>query len=99
MLTIPLFKEPATVPNPEQTASLISLLLWTFLDPTVFLAYRIPHLSHDQLPPIADYDEAKNLVKKSFPKLDPFSGSRKQHLFWGLMSVYRESQIKVFRWR
>ncbi|KAI9449921.1 hypothetical protein BJY52DRAFT_1227472 [Lactarius psammicola] len=32
----------------------------------VFLAYRVPHLSHDMLPPLADYDYTKNLVKRSF---------------------------------
>lgn len=94
MLTLWL-KEPAAVPNPEQTASLISLLLWIFLDPIVFLAYRIPHLSHDQLPPLADYDRAKNLVQKSFPSLDPFSGGKKRHIFLGLMSVYRELLINI----
>jgi hypothetical protein len=60
------------VPNPEQTASLLSLLIYTFLDPIVFLAYRMPHLPHDQLPPLADYDYAKNLSKKALP-VCPFS--------------------------
>jgi hypothetical protein len=55
------------VPNPEQTASILSLVLYTFLDPIIFLAYRIPHLSHDQLPPLSDYDYAKHLKAKSFP--------------------------------
>ena len=55
------------VPNPEQTASLFSLLIYTFLDPIVFLACRIPHLSHDKLPPLADYDYAKNLSKHALP--------------------------------
>ncbi|KAI9436510.1 hypothetical protein BJY52DRAFT_1230473 [Lactarius psammicola] len=32
----------------------------------VFLAYRVPHLSHDMLLPLADYDYTKNLVKRSF---------------------------------
>jgi hypothetical protein len=41
-------------------------MLYTFLDPIVYLAYRVPHLSHDMLPPLADYDYAKNLVKRSF---------------------------------
>lgn len=76
-------------PNPEQTASLISLVTYAFLDPTILLANRIPHLSADQLPPIADYDQAKNLVKKSFPTLDPFTGGNK-HLFWGIVSVFRK---------
>ena len=42
------------------------MMTYTFLDPIVFLAYRVPHLSHDMLPPLADYDYTKNLVKRSF---------------------------------
>jgi hypothetical protein len=52
--------------NPEQTASRLSMMMYTFLDPIVFLAYRVPHLSHDMLPPLADYDYTKNLVRRSF---------------------------------
>jgi len=55
------------VPNPEQTASIFSLAIYSFLDPVVFLAYRAPHLAHDQLPPLADYDDARYLTEKSFP--------------------------------
>lgn len=58
---------PAPVPNPEQTASILSFALWSFLDPVVYLANQVSHLSYDQLPPLADYDEAENLAKKSFP--------------------------------
>ena len=54
-------------PNPEQTASLFSLITYSFLDPVVILANRIPHLSADLLPPLADYDYAKNLRAHSFP--------------------------------
>lgn len=60
-------KVPMEVPNPEQTASLLSLIVYSFLDPIVFLAYTIPHLSHDQLPPLSDYDDAVNLKAHSFP--------------------------------
>lgn len=42
------------------------MALYTFLDPYIFLGYRIPHLSLDQLPALADYDYTKNLVKRSF---------------------------------
>lgn len=42
-------------------------MIYSFLDPIVFLAYRIPHLSHDLLPPLADYDHAHQLKAKSFP--------------------------------
>lgn len=53
-------------PNPEQTASLLSLAFYSHLDSLILLAYRLPHLAHSQLPPLADYDHAKNLTKKAF---------------------------------
>lgn len=55
------------VPNAEQTASIFAFATYSFLDPIVFLAYHIPHLTHDQLPPLADYDYARHLTEKSFP--------------------------------
>ena len=54
-------------PNPEQTASIFSLIVYTFLDPLVFEAYRVPHLSHERLPAIADYDHTEYLREKAFP--------------------------------
>ena len=53
-------------PNPEQTASILSLILYTFLDSLVFEAYRVPHLSHERLPAIADYDRTDYLREKAF---------------------------------
>jgi hypothetical protein len=55
------------VPNPEQTASIFSLVVYSFLDPVIFEACRVPHLSHEQLPPLADYDYAKRLIEHAFP--------------------------------
>lgn len=40
--------------------------MYIFLDPIIFQASRVKHLSRDQLPPLADYDSAKNLIKRSF---------------------------------
>lgn len=54
-------------PNPEQTASLFSLLTYHFLDPIVWKAYRNPRVSYDELPPLADYDYAKNLLNRASP--------------------------------
>ncbi|KXN81115.1 ATP-binding cassette transporter abc4 [Leucoagaricus sp. SymC.cos] len=75
-------------PNPEQTASIFSMITYSFLDPIVFLAYRIPHLAHSQLPPLADYDYTHNLKVKSFRHLDLFSGAKNRHLFWGLLRIF-----------
>ncbi|KAH9028060.1 hypothetical protein EDB83DRAFT_1910199 [Lactarius deliciosus] len=88
-------KDPQQVINPEQTASLLSMMLYTFLDPIVFLAYRVPHLSHDMLPPLADYDYTRNLVQRSFKHLDTFSGGPRRHLFWGFMAVFRHEYIQL----
>jgi hypothetical protein len=54
-------------PNPEQTASILSLILYIFMDPLVFEANRVPHLSHERLPAIADYDHTEYLREKAFP--------------------------------
>ena len=54
-------------PSAEQTASLLSLITYTFLDRVVVLGNRLPHLPSDLLPPLADYDSAKNLRKRAFP--------------------------------
>ncbi|KAG0697813.1 hypothetical protein DFH29DRAFT_984146 [Suillus ampliporus] len=80
---------PTESPHPEQTSSWLSMILYTWLDPIVFKAYRVPHLSHEELPPLADHDYSRNLKKKSFPHLDPFSRSRRRHIFFGLMKTYR----------
>ncbi|KAG2065985.1 P-loop containing nucleoside triphosphate hydrolase protein [Suillus decipiens] len=79
---------PADHPHPEQTSSWLSMILYTWLDPIVFKASRVPHLSHEELPPLADHDYSRNLKKKSFPHLDPFPGSRKRHIFFGLMKTF-----------
>ncbi|KAH8086617.1 hypothetical protein BXZ70DRAFT_1067776 [Cristinia sonorae] len=87
-------KEPAAEPNPEQTASIWSMMIYSFLDPVIFLAYRIPHLSLDQLPPLSDYDRTKNLVGRSFKNLDPFVVGE-QHLFFGLMNTFGWEYVQL----
>ncbi|KAJ7139685.1 hypothetical protein C8R44DRAFT_867802 [Mycena epipterygia] len=87
-------KDPMAVPNPEQTASIISTMFYFFLDPIVFLAYRIPHLPHDQLPPLSDTDYTKNLKARNFKHLE-VSVSNKRHLFFGLIWVFRNEYISM----
>ncbi|KAG9103574.1 hypothetical protein FRC06_009826 [Ceratobasidium sp. 370] len=84
-------RNPSSEPNPEQTTPLINLLLYNFLDPLIWTAYRSPKLEYEQLPPLADYDRAAYLKQRSFDQLDPLRrGVKKQrHLFWGLMEVFR----------
>ncbi|KAJ3496381.1 hypothetical protein NLJ89_g10492 [Agrocybe chaxingu] len=79
---------PAEVPAPEQTASIFSLFTYIFLDPLIFEAYKVPHLSHTRLPPLCDYDRSIELSKNAFPLLDPFRGAKKRHLFFSLVQVF-----------
>ena len=60
-------QNPSVELNPEQTASLFSLIFYTFLERIIWTAYRTPHLSFDELPPQCDYDRAKYLNRKTFP--------------------------------
>lgn len=83
-------QDPAPQPNPEQTTPFLSLILYSFLDSIIWKAYRIPHLPADQLPPLADYDRAKELRKRGFKYLDVFSGAKKQHLFFAFMAIFSE---------
>ncbi|QRW27550.1 ABC transporter transmembrane region [Rhizoctonia solani] len=88
-------KHPSDIPNPEQTASLISLALYTYLDPLIWTAYRAPKLEYEQLPPLADYDCASYLKQRSFNKLDPLKRTERRHFFWGLMSVFWKEHIAM----
>ncbi|OCH87049.1 hypothetical protein OBBRIDRAFT_796585 [Obba rivulosa] len=85
---IPLDSENPREPNPEQTASILSMALYSFMDPVIVKAHRAPHLKLDELPPIADYDMTEPLIKKSYPCLDPFELKKDRHIFWGLLSVF-----------
>ncbi|KAJ7720271.1 hypothetical protein DFH07DRAFT_760895 [Mycena maculata] len=82
-------KKPMPVPNPEQIASVLSSVLYFFLDPIIFLASRIPHLSFDQLPPLCDYDYAEDLKIKAFPYMDAFVSGKQRHIFFGLIWFFR----------
>jgi hypothetical protein len=62
-----IFQDPMPAPNPEQTASLFSIVTFTFVDPIVKLANRIPLLTADLLPPLSDYDRSKALKARAFP--------------------------------
>ncbi|KAF8157940.1 multidrug resistance-associated ABC transporter [Crassisporium funariophilum] len=77
-------------PNPEQTCSLFSLMVYTYLDPVIMLGYRVPHLRFDQLPPLSDTDYSQYLTSKAFPHMDPYGGAKRRHLFFSLMRVFRK---------
>ncbi|KAJ3015276.1 hypothetical protein NUW54_g1089 [Trametes sanguinea] len=69
----------------EQTASIFSLLLYTYLELFIWRARRLSHITYDMLPPLPDYDHLKNLVGRSFPMLDPMQTKSQRHL--GLLFI------------
>ncbi|KAF9553714.1 multidrug resistance-associated ABC transporter [Agrocybe pediades] len=83
-------RDAMPVPNDEQVCSIASFISFAYLDPVIFLGYRVPHLKPEQLPPLSDTDYTKTLVKRHFPHVDPYSGAKRQHLFFGLMKAFRK---------
>ncbi|KAJ4000261.1 hypothetical protein F5050DRAFT_1804229 [Lentinula boryana] len=81
-------KNPLPEPNPEQTASIFSLVTYAFLDRLVLAAYRVSHLDFNQLPPLNDHDSAEHMKSLSFKHLDVFSSAPHRHLFIGLMKIF-----------
>ncbi|OCH87314.1 P-loop containing nucleoside triphosphate hydrolase protein [Obba rivulosa] len=80
--------------TPEQTASILSLMFFFFMDGIIIKAWRVSHLPIDEFPPTADYDATRHLVKRSYLHLDPFQ-VKKRHLFWGLMSIFYKEYITM----
>ncbi|OCH90238.1 hypothetical protein OBBRIDRAFT_812797 [Obba rivulosa] len=76
-------------PNPEQTASLLSMALFSYVDSMIAKAQGRVHLPLDEMPPTADYDMAEHLAKKSHPYLDPLQNNKERHLFWSLLRIFR----------
>ncbi|PBK97861.1 P-loop containing nucleoside triphosphate hydrolase protein [Armillaria gallica] len=104
-LVIPLLTPPEYIPvddddpaldlNPGQKAPLLLRLLFAYLDPLVYLAYRDPESVPEKLPPLAYALSSKVQVKDAFPFLDPFSGDRVYSLFRGLLKYHRKTAIQL----
>ncbi|KAE9400429.1 P-loop containing nucleoside triphosphate hydrolase protein [Gymnopus androsaceus JB14] len=81
-------KNPMSSPNPEQTASLLSLIFFSYLDSLIFKASKLPHLSTEALPPLSDDDHARVLRAKNIARLDPLSEGGNRHVFFNLLRVF-----------
>ncbi|KZV91873.1 hypothetical protein EXIGLDRAFT_675729 [Exidia glandulosa HHB12029] len=84
---------------PEETASWLSFVTFSFLDPLIWKGYRCLHLSYEDLPVLADYDRAEHLRQRAFPELDPFESasfaSKPRHLVFRLLRVFRSEYIFI----
>ncbi|KAJ4466287.1 P-loop containing nucleoside triphosphate hydrolase protein [Lentinula aciculospora] len=79
----------SATPNPEQLACPLSLLLFSFLSPVVWKAYRVSHLSVNNLPPLADNDHAGWLKRRWFPSLEKYSSAFGRSLIWTIAWIFR----------
>lgn len=70
------------VPNDEQTCSLFSLVVYSYLDPIIFLGGRVSHLRFDQLPPLSDTDFSKKLTEEAFPVSPQSAIDQGNDLYW-----------------
>ncbi|THV06409.1 P-loop containing nucleoside triphosphate hydrolase protein [Dendrothele bispora CBS 962.96] len=92
---VPYDPETPEAPSPEQTASLLSLVLYNFMNSIVFKAWKVEKLDQQDLPPIADFDRARNLRESKFPFLDPMKIKRR-NLFFSLMAAFRTDYATLF---
>ena len=53
--------------NPEQIASIASFVTYAWIEPVIWHTYGVPHLLSEDLPSLCDYDEVRNLIKRSYP--------------------------------
>ncbi|KAJ3519263.1 hypothetical protein NMY22_g13286 [Coprinellus aureogranulatus] len=88
-------KRPEKTPHPEQTASLISFNTYSYLTPTIDAAQKVAHLPASELPPLADYDRAQDLMKHAEPYLSPARVRRGRHIFFGLVGCFRREYLKA----
>ncbi len=54
----------------EQTASIFSRTLYTYVDPFVYEACKVNSLTTDELPPLCDTDDVKNLDHRTYQVCD-----------------------------
>ncbi|KAI0633977.1 P-loop containing nucleoside triphosphate hydrolase protein [Trametes polyzona] len=75
-------------PAPEETASMFSLLMYGYLEPIIWKAWRIPRLTYDMLPQLAHFNRVEYLATQSSPHLDPLQRKTRAHFAFGLIRVF-----------
>ncbi|KIJ34155.1 hypothetical protein M422DRAFT_35218 [Sphaerobolus stellatus SS14] len=87
-------------PSPQQTASPLSILLFSWLDGLVWRATKVKHVPMDELPTLPDTSYTSILSGRAFSNIDPFAGDtilpiNQRHIFWGLLRTYRTDYILI----
>lgn len=65
------------------------MMLFSFLDITVYHAWKHPHLPYNLLPALCDYDRGAHLREIGFKKILPQPGVKTRHLAFRLLSLYK----------
>ncbi|KAJ3755971.1 P-loop containing nucleoside triphosphate hydrolase protein [Lentinula raphanica] len=83
--------------NPEDTASILSLLTHSYMDAFIFQRYRSgsTRLTQDELPPLARPDQSDELMPKILCTLDPSSPESSKYLLWGLLRTFRKRVLML----
>ncbi|KAJ3842929.1 P-loop containing nucleoside triphosphate hydrolase protein [Lentinula raphanica] len=89
------FIQNSASPNPEQTASLLSLIFFTYLDSLIWKASKVSHLSTEGLPPLSDSDQARILRAKAMSYLDPLSEGGNRHVFFNILRVFPGDMLSM----
>lgn len=63
------------LPTPEQTCSLLSMLVYGFIDSVIIKSYYSPNFLYNDLSPLSDYDYVNYLTKRS-TRVRPMSFSQ-----------------------
>jgi hypothetical protein len=80
--------------SPAQSASLLSFIVFAWLDPIIYAASKVKHLSWISLPALAPSEHAAALVAESKVRLDPFAGAPENtNIFWALCILFRKSLV------
>ncbi|KAH9929009.1 multidrug resistance-associated ABC transporter [Epithele typhae] len=87
-LVLPHYDPSIPNPNDEQRSSLLAYCLFAWLDVTISKASRTSHLSHNELPSLAEDNRARSLVERSFSYIDPLKVRSDRHIIWGLLLFY-----------
>ncbi|KAJ3747371.1 multidrug resistance-associated ABC transporter [Lentinula detonsa] len=81
--------------NPEETASILSLLTHSYMDSFIFRKNRKAiRLAQDELPPLAKADQSDVLMPDILSILDPPSASSR-YLLWGLLEAYKKRVLAL----
>ncbi|KAJ3509917.1 hypothetical protein NMY22_g16136 [Coprinellus aureogranulatus] len=89
-------KRAEPIPHPEQTASLLSFHTYSYLNPVVNAANKVAHFPASDLPPMADYDRAQDLLAHASRYLDGVKVRTGGHIFFRILHCFGWRYFRAF---